>query len=41
MELTRDKGQHTARDYTLQITIRQTLVLSVTVFTALLGNFFQ
>jgi hypothetical protein len=31
----------TSCDYTLQITITQRLVFSVTVFTALLGNIFQ
>jgi hypothetical protein len=31
----------TPRDYTLQITITQKLLFSVTVFTALLGNGFQ
>jgi hypothetical protein len=34
-------GHFTARDYTLQITITQRLMFSVTVFTALLGNIFQ
>jgi hypothetical protein len=33
--------EHTICDYTLQITITQRLVFSVTVFTALLGNVLQ
>jgi hypothetical protein len=34
-------GTHVTRGYILQITVTQTVVFSVTVFTALLGNFFQ
>jgi hypothetical protein len=33
--------KHTSRDYSLQITVTHRLVFSVTVFTALLRNFFQ